>query len=420
MVSCPDLLKYGLLTKKNGEPHVNKLTLDELIVQSEADDVTTAMQGFMRNLARKSFIAVMLEEVASLCGKKYYPEEESEYVRAGSAPGRYFNGIEESKVKRPRVKRRGGGEVRLESYELAQNKDELADAMMRALAAGVSSREQRDLFKRTRGTSKSEVSRKWQQEARKYLDEIRSRDLSAHDFLVLMVDGIFLSDDVTAVAAIGITSDGNKVVLDFQIGASESFEVCNDLLTRIRGRGFGPEQTLLAVTDGSKALRKAIRAHWNDAVVQRCLIHKERNIKAYLSYKHHPEVGRLFARLRKAQGLESAEEVVKELTEFLESRNKEACNSLIEAGDELTAVHALDVPATLNRTLLNTNCIENPFRNVRAKTRRVKRWKSDTSMPEKWMAYALVSAEKGFRKINNYADLPMLKSSLRALSQNDE
>ena len=256
------------------------------------------------------------------------------------------------------------------------------------------------MFKGASGTSDGEVSRLWQKEGERCIEQLRERDLGKEDYVVLMLDGIGLGNDLCAVVALGITVEGEKHILGFQIGASENLEVCTDLLNRIEERGFAPKRRLLAVTDGSKALRKGIRKKWPTAVIQRCLIHKARNIKSYLSYRHHGEVDRFFKRLRRAEGLETAEEVVAELKTFLKGKNAQALASLEEAGDELLAVHGLGAPSTLNTTLLNTNCIENSFRNVRAKTRRVSRWRSDTNMASKWLAYALLEAERGFRRIN--------------------
>ena len=136
----------------------------------------------------------------------------------------------------------------------------------------------------------------------------------------------------------------------------------------------------------------------------------------YLSYRHHGELDRFFKRLRRAEGLEAAKEVVAELQNFLKGKNAQALASLEEAGDELLAVHGLEAPSTLNTTLLNTNCIENPFRNVRAKTRRVSRWRSDTNMASKWLAYALMEAERGFRRINYCKDMKQLAIILQSFS----
>jgi len=373
----------------------------------------------MHTAARMAFTAVLFNEVETLCGKAYHPEESSDCQRAGSAPGRYFFGSEEFKISRPRVRKNKSGksqEVRLTSYEAAQNRDSLHDAMLRAFMAGIPSREHKRMFKGASGTSHGEVSRLWEREGLRCIEQLRGRDLGKDDYVVLMLDGIGLGNDLCAIVALGITVGGEKHILDFQIGSSENLEVCTDLLNRIEARGFKPNRRLLAVTDGSKALRKGVRTKWPDAIIQRCLIHKARNIKGYLSYRHHGEIDRLFTRLRKAEGLDAAEECAEELRTFLQGKNAQAFNSLAEAGDELLAVQRLGAPSTLNTTLLNTNCIENPFRNVRAKIRRVSRWRPETQMASKWMAYALLEAERGFRRINSYKDMIKLAGILQSIS----
>ena len=394
---------------------MDNVSLIELLAQAEGSEAGEAVESYLRMAARTAFTTVLFQEVESLCGKAYQPAADSDYQRAGSAPGRYFFGTDEEPVRKPRV-RKHGKEVRLKAYEAAQSRGALHDAMLRAFMAGMPSREQKRMFKGASGTSHGEVSRLWQKEGERCIEQLRERDLGKEDYVVLMLDGIGLGNDLCAVVALGITVEGEKHILDFQIGASENLEVCTDLLNRIEERGFTPKRRLLAVTDGSKALRKGIRKKWPTAVIQRCLIHKARNIKSYLSYRHHGEVDRFFKRLRRAEGLETAEEVVSEFKTFLKGKNSQALTSLEEAGDELLAVHGLGAPSTLNTTLLNTNCIENPFRNVRAKTRRVSRWRSDTNMASKWLAYALLEAERGFRRINNYKDMAKLAEILQSFS----
>jgi transposase-like protein len=394
---------------------MENVSLIELLEQAEDSDAGEAVESFLRMAARTAFTAVLFQEVEALCGKAYQPAADSDYQRAGSAPGRYFFGTDEETFRRPRV-RRNGKEVRLKAYEAASNREALHAAMLRAFMAGMPSREHKRMFKGASGTSHGEVSRLWQQEGERCIEQLRARDLSKADYAVLMLDGIALGGDLCAVVALGITTVGEKHILDFQVGASENLEVCMDLLNRVETRGFKPTRRLLAVTDGSKPLRKSVRRKWPDAIIQRCLIHKARNLKSYLSYRHHGEVDRLFSRLRKAQGLEAAEEVVKELRAFLKGKNAQALASLEEAGDELLAVHRLGAPSTLNTTLLNTNCIENPFRNVRAKIRRVSRWRAETNMASKWMAYALLEAERGFRRINHCKDMERLAGILQSFS----
>lgn len=150
-----------------------------------------------------------------------------------------------------------------------------------------------------------------------------------------------------------------------------------------------------------------------EAVIQRCLVHKERNIKSKLSKKHWGELSRLFKRLREVEGRDAATEVVDELKSFLKSKNAESLKSLDEAGGDLIALQSLNVPSTLHRNLLSTNAIENSFRNTRNKLGRVTRFRAETDQATRWMAYALTEVEKGFRRISGYADLPKLVEALK-------
>lgn len=391
--------------------------IDEVGVlgQANLEDISTGFHDFIRGAVRHAICYAMAEEVEGLCGPKYKPEGFSN-KRAGSAKGHCYYGAERMDVKRPRVRRPDVGkkaEINLESYKAARNTSEVKEAIMQAVMAGASSRDMKNIFPKSRKASKSEVSRIWVQSGGKYIEEMRSRDLSQYNFLVLMMDGIHISKTQTAVVAMGITSDGKKVILDFQVGTTENTEVCDDLLSRICLRGFKPKQPLLAILDGGKALKKSILKRWDNTVIQRCIVHKERNIKSYLSYKDFPEVNRLFARIRKAQGEKDGREALQELTKFVASKNAAALESLEEAGDELIALHLLGVPSTLNKSLLNTNSIENPFRNVRRKTGRVNRWDPKTDMVSRWLAFSLLHAEKGFQRISNYKDLDKLEEALK-------
>ena len=124
-----------------------------------------------------------------------------------------------------------------------------------------------------------------------------------------MLDGVHLSREQTAIVALGIDAEGHKHMLDFNVGSSESYEVANDLLKRLRKRGLkSAAKRFLAVLDGSVALEKALLTHHPTAILQRCQIHKERNLHSYLSKRDHAELTRLFGRLRKAQGKQAAHE----------------------------------------------------------------------------------------------------------------
>jgi putative transposase len=380
-------------------------------------DVGAVFQEYLRAQARMVFMNAMEAEVEMLCGPAYRATGAHDCRRAGSAPGFFYDGTQRVETRRPRVRRRGAASVEeeasLATYQAGRTPGELQRMMLAAIRAGVSSRDVGEMHDDAPGTSASVSSRIWVRESAKALAAFRARDLTRPDWLVLMLDGIRLGDDLWAIVALGIRATGEKMLLDFELGATEDQQVADALLTRIKTRGFTPAaKSLLAVLDGAKALANAVANHFSHAVIQRCLVHKERNLRSYLSRKCYGELARIFKRLRRVQGSQAAAEVMAELKTFVGSKNKQALESVEEAGDQLTALHGLEVPSTLHVSLLSTNCIENPLRNTRAKTRRVTRWRGETTQPARWLAYAFQKAEKGFRRIRGHQDLAALRDAL--------
>jgi transposase-like protein len=359
---------------------------------------------------------VLAAEVTELCGPKHKPNESTSY-RAGSSPGRVLYEGEREEIVRPRVRKRAADgsseEVELSTYRTANDPEQLQQAVIQAVVSGVSTRQVREVKPKSPGVGRSNVSQLWQEAGSRLVDELRSRDLSTQHWCVLMLDGIRLSQDQTAVVAIGITSDGQKQVLDFALGSSESLEVTKELLSRLVSRGFRCQHRLFAVLDGSTALRTAVKEFFPDSVIQRCLVHKERNIKGKLSKRHWGELSRLFRRLRGVQGSTAAGEVLADIEAFVKPLNAEAFKSLHEAGEDLLALHRLEVPSTLHGSLLSTNAIENSFLNVRRKLGRVTRFRAETDQASRWLAYGLLEAEKGFHRIKGYQDLSALVSALQ-------
>jgi len=399
--------------------------MDQCSLIRELGQVDAATAGetfreFLRGATRAMLVDVMAGEVAELCGRKYQPTDDNPYRRAGSAEGQVVIEGRSEKVRRPRVRKtteKGSTEeVRLRTYESAQQRDELHAMMLRALTAGVSGREMADVHPESPGVSKSSVSRLWKEAGTKQIEELRGKDIASRDWLVMMLDGIVLSKELTAIVAIGVAADGTKHVLDFVLGSTENYEVCGDLLARLVARGFAPRRRLLVVLDGSKALAKATRKFFPTAVLQRCLVHKERNLRGYLSKRDWGELARLFKRLREVQGEEAAREVYAELEAFLKPKNAQALESFYEAGEELIALHLLGVPSTLHKSLLSTNLIENSFRNTRRKLGRVTRFRAETDQASRWLAFALLEVEKGFRRIAGWRDLPSLSRALESPS----
>ena len=389
-----------------------------LLMQVEPGEGGVFLAHWMRGQVRKTFLRVMEAEVEALCGAMYRPDEATNCLRAGSAPGSILDEGRKVAVRRPRVRRKKEGnteEVRLATYEAAREPGQLEAMFLRALAAGVPTRSQKEVYPESPSSSKSSVSRLWMREGATLLEEFRARDIRRDDWLILMLDGVRLGDDLWAVVALAVAEDGTKHMLDFEIGASENAEVVTALCERFRDRGFAPKDgcRLLCVFDGAKALKNAAKKVWGAPVFQRCLVHKERNLRRYLSKRHWGELARLMNRLRKIQGADAAREALGELRAFVASKNAQALASLEEAGDELIALHLLEVPNTLHKNLLSTNIIENSIRNVRGTIGRVTRWREETDQAVRWMGLAMTRAEKGFRKLAGYRELPQLAEALK-------
>ena len=394
---------------------MNEVNLLESLGQVSSSQTGQVLRDFLRGQVRQMICEVMAAEVTEICGPKHHPSSH-DHFRAGTSVGRVLVEGEREKVVRPRVRQRASDgssrEIELASYKAAKDPQQLQTQIVQAIVSGVSSRAIEENHPKSPGVKRSSVSRLWQEAGKKFVEQLRSKDLGAITWCALMLDGIRLSKEQTAVVALGIDAKGNKHVLDFVLGSSESLEIARELMGRIVNRGFQCQQRLYVVLDGSDALRAAVKEFFSDSVIQRCLVHKERNIKGKLSKRHWGELSRLFTRLRRVQGLDAAEEVLGELKSFLEPINSEAFKSLQEAGEDLLALHRLNVPNTLHRSLLSTNAIENSFLNTRRKIGRVTRFRAETDQASRWLSYALLEAEKGFRRILGHADLRTLISAL--------
>ena len=359
---------------------------------------------------------MLLEEVAALCGPSHYPPPGAAYRRAGSERGTCHAGGRCEAILRPRVRKQGGDgtetEHRLASYAAMRRPGNKAAAVVTALGAGMSTRSQEWASEGV--MSKSAASRHWIEATAAKITELRERDLRKMVFFGLMLDGVFLGDGAVGVIALGLLRTGEKVLLDFEVGASENAAVCTALVARWQQRGFGPPagSRLFAVLDGAAALQTAVLALWPTALIQRCVVPKERNLFGDLREGDHAEAARLWRRLRLAQGAVAGREALAALQAFLHPLNAAAATSLAEAGDQLITLHQLNVPATLHVSLLSTNAIENVMRNYRAQTAKLSRWRLETNQVSRWTATALLHVERGFHRIKGHADLPQLLAAL--------
>ncbi len=367
--------------------------------------------------------AVIENEVTRRVGPRYQPAEESGCVRWGQQPGYVVFSGQKVSVTRPRVRTREGQEVELDSYARLQHDGRRQRAVREGIVAGLSTRNYQRAVQSVLdgyGIAKSSVSREFVQASAAQLKKLCERKLNALDLVAILIDGIHFGQQVLVVA-LGIATSGQKHVLGVWQGATENTAVVKDLLEDLVARGLNPERRYLFVIDGAKALRAAIeRVFGNRAEVQRCQLHKRRNVKEYLPKNAQGDYDR---RIRNAYAMTeyaAAKAELEKIFRQLERVNPSAARSLEEGLEETLTLHRLGVGELLRRSLATTNPIESCLSTVERVARNVKRWHAgDQAL--RWTATGLLEAERKFRKVKGFRELAnlhrKLNPSLTAQSQ---
>lgn len=364
--------------------------------------------------------AVIENEVTRRVGPRYRPASEGGCRRWGQQPGYVVFGGQKVPVERPRVRTRQGREVTLEAYARLQHDGRRQRAVREGIVAGLTSRNYQRAVQSVLdgyGIQKSSISREFVQASAAQLKELCERPLGELDLVAILIDGIHMGKQVLVVA-LGLESSGKKHVLGLWQGATENTVVVKDLLEDLVTRGLAPERRYLFVIDGAKALRAAIeRVFGARAEVQRCQLHKRRNVKEYLPKRAQGDYDR---RIRNAYAMAEYTEAKGELQKIfrqLERVNPSAAHSLEEGLEETLTMHRLGVGDLLRRSLTNTNPIESCLSTVERVARNVKRWHAgDQAL--RWTATGLLEAETKFRKVKGFRELISLQRKLNpALTQ---
>ena len=389
-------------------------------------DLLSGVQESVEQLSMDAGLLVMKtlieEEVERRAGKRGKHDPDRQARRWGSEDGYVVLGGKKVPVERPRVRSVDGKEIALERYECFQEDGHLQRAVGKHVLAGVATRDYEKVVDEVcdgYGIRKSSVSRQWKALSGKKLDEFLARPLGGLNLAAVMIDGVGF-DEYTVVVALGIDSAGRKHMLGVWLGATETAQLCRELLSDLVERGVPTDRPLLFVLDGSKALRRAVKDTFGDkALVQRCQVHKERNVLDLLP-KSYQRVVRM--RLRAAWGMKSyedAETELKKVVEYLDDLNPSAARSLEEGLEETLTIHRLQVPDALRKTLRSTNPIENCFSFKQKYCRNVKRW-SSADMVLRWSSAMLLEVEKRFRKIRGYRSMPQLLAALSTFSMDNK
>jgi transposase-like protein len=314
-----------------------------------------------------------------------------------------------------------GKEVRLASWEALGDGDLLLEWALNLMVLNVSTRKYHRAVRLAEGdlaraggdgTSKSAVSRRFVALSRKKMRAWLASDLSALDLLVIQIDGIHVGEHVL-VTAIGVDGAGDKHVLAVVEEATENTVVVQAVLDNLLARGLDPSVPRLFIVDGAKALSKAIRNTFaSAAAIQRCQVHKGRNIIERLDVCWHASVKKALRQAWDQDDAETAERLLKNLARRLEQKEPGVSGTILEGLDEILTVIRLGLPAELRRSLACTNSIENALGTVRLVTRNVKRWRN-AEMALRWTAAGLLEAQKTFRRLKAYRQLPILRNALQ-------
>jgi len=361
---------------------------------------------------------MMQEEVRELAGARSQRQVQRTASRWGSERGYCVVMGQKVPIQRPRVRTTDDKEVRLGSYEMFHRGEPLTETVWEKLMLGLSTRKYDQAvrqFSEAYGLEKSAISEHFIEASRKKLKEMMERRLDKTLLCALLVDATPFQGQ-QMVAALGIDEYGRKMILGIRQGATENATVVGELLGDLVDRGLDFSPPRLYILDGGKALSAAVKKHAGEsAAIQRCQVHKRRNVLDHLTEEQKPAVAK---KLNAAYALEdyaAAKQALNALHRELMDLNPSAARSLGEGMEETLTVHRLHLPMQLRKTMASTNVIESAFSIVEQVCKNVKRWHGGDQR-ERWVGSGLLVAENQFRRITGYKQIPILIRELEALT----
>lgn len=376
-----------------------------------------SIDDLLGQLSRSFIEQLLVLSAQSVAGAQHKGRHTGEVRWHGSQGGVVNLGQSKLRVQRPRL-RSAKGEVAVPVYAALANDGDLSRRIADILVCNVSTRKYARVVHRCAdelGISKSAVSRQFVKQSAQAWAQLMARDLSQTDFVAMYVDGVIVAKH-HIIAAVGVDAQGNKHVLGLAPGSSENAKVVKDLLSDLARRGIDLNVPRLWVIDGSKALRSGIeQLCGKDAKVQRCRIHKIRNVTERLPKDRSEQVRWLMKQAFKLDAPKGKQRL-KELAKGLKAQHPDAAASVLEGLDEMFTITELGITGELARCLATTNVIESPNSVVRRVSGRVTNYK-DAEMALRWTAAGFIEAEKSFKKLRGHADLKILINGLRPNSQ---
>jgi transposase-like protein len=361
------------------------------------------------------------QDVLMLAGEKHSRGKEN--VRWTRQDGSVYLLDQKVPVTVPRVRNKVRNvEVSLPTYQKLQDPHRENEQLFKRLLNGLSThryQECAELAPEVFGISASNLSKRFKHITAAKLEKLQERRLDNYDFVAIFVDGKRYADD-GIVVTLGITVEGEKIVLGIEQMATENSRSMEQFFEHLKERGLRHAEGILFIIDGSKGLIKAIeRVFKSSGIIHRCHYHKIENVVSYLP-KGMQMIWR--AKLREAYrhtGYEAAKRSLERLKSELHSINPSAERSLNEGMEETLSLHRLGLYAELGKSFSSTNCIESVMSQLGQYTDKVDRWRGGSHI-QRWAAAGLLELEPRLRKIRGFRHLKLLKERLRQEAEKRE
>ena len=369
-------------------------------------------------LGLQAVAAELQSEVEHIVGPRY--SRQSECQRWGYNAGSVFLGDQKVKIAVPRVRDGNSNEeVTLKSYQGLQNPRLIDEAVLNRVMRGMSQGSYEDAaisVPETFGIKKTSVCRRFMRSSAKKLREFMERDLSGHDIVAIFIDGKWFADN-EIVVALGVTMDGEKVLLGFVETSTENHVVCRQFLNGLRDRGLNMDREMLFILDGGKGLHKGVTEVMGaKAVIQRCQWHKRENVVSYLDKGKQGEYRRRLQSAYEMPTYEKAKKRLEAIKRELKLINASAASSLEEGFEETLTLHRLGLFEKLGESFKTTNCIENVNKSLATHTDRVDRW-HNSDQRQRWIATAMLKIELRLIKVKGHKHLNELRAAMKGAAQ---
>lgn len=380
------------------------------MIQSASEVVTTVIH----ELGRQTLETILLLSAEQVAGAKTPGKASGDIRWYGSQPGHVPLADRKVEVRRPRLRHKTEGEVKLPAYEALRDDGRTGQPMLNALMCGLSTRQYNDVLPAmasTVGVSRSAVSRQAAEASADQLKQLQERRWDKVEILIIYIDGQRFGEH-HILSAVGVDISGRKHILGIECGATENAAAVKRLLTHLRDHGLQTDRRYLFVIDGAKALRAAVEEVFGtEQPVQRCRNHKLRNVLDELPDEQQGQTLNLMRAAWKVKTVEEGEKRLEQLARFLERDHESAARSIREGISEMFTLQRLQIPPSLYKCLATTNIIESPQSGVQKRTGNVTRWR-DADMTQRWVASAWLITERHFRRIDGHKDLWALAAIL--------